>query len=336
MEEPEQISDDTLLDFLLERCDEAQAARVAAALGRDAVLAARLERLRQTLAPLDTWTTPPPPASMVDDILDAIAAQSATSAIGDQRAASALPPDVERGRGGRPILSLRELVALAACITIFVGIIVPSISSSRFKSRQQACAGNLASLFRGTSSYTQAYAGLMPSVARQPGQPWLKTAGKPARTNRSNMYLVLRGGYVKSPKLFVCQARKSAQEMSPEDVDRNTDFPERRNCSYDLQRIAGPVPMRLTILARRAVPLISDANPLFEDGRFNSDLDPKTTNSTSHAGYGQNVLHADGRVHWRTSPVLDAARDNMWLAGSNTDYDGTEVPASATDVFIVP
>ena len=336
MDRPTDISNDQLLDYVLERCQAADEQRIRAALRQDPALNARCDRLRRRLAPLDAWTAPPPREGLVDDILDVIAAQSAGRALERRQAASALPPGSNRDlAGSRPLVSLRELVALAACITFLVGIVVPGLSTARFNSRRTMCASNLAGLYQGMSSYAQSYAGLLPMVGREPGQPWLRKQDQAHRTNRSNAYLLLRHRFVARPEQFVCQARKGARPMSTDQIDRNTDFPSDRNCSYDLQNLSGPTPRHLLIAARIALPFMADANPLFEGGRFNGAADPQA-NTTSHQGLGQNVLHFDGRVAWYVTPLSESTRDNIWQAGDLREYNGTETPLSTTDAFLTP
>ena len=336
MHAPERISDETLLDYLLERCDQAEAARVAGAVEHDAVVAARLAALRRILEPLDTWTAPPPPARLVDDILDAIAAQSAGEAIKRERAASAVPSGSDRDYGGRPLLSLRELLALAACITILVGIIVPSASSAKFNARRQMCASNLGSLYQATTAYAQANAGFLPAVARAPDQAWLPKPGKTHQTNRRPVYLLLKGRYVSDPATFVCPARLGDSAVAEQDVSNNNDFPDKGNCGYDAQLLAGPTPRRLGVAARVSMAYLSDTNPLFDGGKFNPEVDPATANSTSHREFGQNVLRLDGRVSWCTSPEFEPTGDNIWQAGDAREYDGTERPVAITDAFLIP
>ena len=333
MDQPERITDDLLLDYLLERCTDTEAARIAETILRDSDLAARHRRLTDLLEPLGTWTTPEPPPTMASDILNAIGAP-ATLKI--EPAASTLPPGSEADFGRSPILSLRELVALAACITIFVSVFVPALSTARFNSRRQMCATNLASMFRGTTSYAAANAGMLPSVAPPAGGSWLTQPGQPRASNRRQVYLVLRLGYVEKPQQFVCPDRRSARPMDAARVAGCDDFPEAQNCSYDVQHMGGRGTRRLAVLARTSLPFISDANPLFDGWRFHADVDPETANTTAHRRAGQNVLAFDGTVAWLTSPTLGPGGDNIWQAGNIRRYQGHETPTSSTDAFLVP
>ncbi|MHC4065178.1 MAG: hypothetical protein ACYSUI_11875 [Planctomycetota bacterium] len=332
MDQPERINDETLLDFLLERCDEAEAARIAAVLQQDEEQATRFERLAGTLKPLESWTAPEPRAGMVDDILDAIAAQEPVKFV---PAASTLPSGSDRPSRGSPIISLRELVALAACITIFVGVFVPALNKARFNSRRHRCANNLGSLFRGTSSYATANAGLLPFAGQAPGRPWLGKEGRPRASNRRHLLPAARGRYFRL-RILICPAREGDTPMDPADLASCDDFPSGDNCSYDLQHMAGPTPRQLARVARLRLTFLSDANPLFDGARFHADVDPERANSTSHGGVGQNVVHFDGSTAWYDSPQRGPTGDNIWQAGARRHYEGTEEPASATDAFLIP
>ena len=81
---------------------------------------------------------------------------------------------------------------------------------------------------------------------------------------------------------------------------------------------------------------MSDANPLFRDGRFVETADPDTTNSLAHGGDGQNVMTLDGRVEFTTSPLYGDFRDNVWTIQGVRTYTGTEVPTRDDDAFLIP
>jgi hypothetical protein len=332
MDKRQDITEEQLLDYLLERCDQAQASRIAAALQEDTALEASYRRLTRTLEPLEAWNVPAPPQRLVEQILDGIAAQNPPRLV---PAASTIPPD-SGDAARRPLLSLRELVALAACITIFVGVFVPTMSTARFNSRQQMCASNMGSIFRGMNSYATANAGFLPSARRPAQARFLAQAGRRPTPDRDHLFQLVKLGNVAPGRLtvFVCPARKGDRPMAAEKVDTSDGFADPNNCSYDVQRTARPMP----VLARfvMPLPLLGDANPLFEEGRFNQDLDPATANSTSHRGAGQNLLLLDGRVIWQATPIFEPTGDNIWQVGRLRVYTGTEASTSATDTFLAP
>ncbi len=334
MDSAEHISDDRLLDYCLEQCDEAAQGRIADALTTDAALAARCDRLRAVLAPLDTWTTPPPPTTMVSDILDRIAAHQVSVT-----ASPAGPPVVraairdESGGGRAWIISLREVLALAACLAIFAGLFGPSIKVVRHSAQRQMCASNLGQLGTGLASYASAYGGYQPYAGPAQG-PFIDQPGRQRAPNTRHLYPLLKGGFIAGPGVLICAGRRSDVPMNEADVDRHSDFPDPRNRSFHLQYQVRPV--RIRVLANPFVmPYASDANPVFEGDAFHEQVDPVSANSTSHGGRGQNVLHLDGHTGWYSRPILGTDGDSIWQIGTLRRYTGTEAPP-ATDAFMAP
>jgi hypothetical protein len=336
MDSTPHITDDLLLDYLLEQCDEQEKARVASALEGDPQVAARFGRLQATLAPLETWTTPPPPTSMVSDILDNIAAHDARAVLrGEEPGPAFSPPAPAEVGGGRGwIISLREVLALAACIAIFVGLLGPSVSMVRQSARRQMCASNLGMTGRAVANYAADHGGQLPYTGPRHGV-WIRRQGQPLASNTRHMYPLLKARYLANPKVVICPGCPQDRPMSEEEIDRHSDFPDLRNRSYHLQHMDGSVRVRL-ITRPGTMPLLSDPNPVFAGESFNIDVDPETANSEAHRGRGQNVLHHDGHVGWYTTPVMASTGDNMWQIANLRYYYGVEAPTAATDVFMAP
>jgi hypothetical protein len=322
------INDELLLDYLWDRCEPQDARRVEAALAGDAGVVRRFQSLKSTLSPLDRWTTPEPSASMVSNILDAIAAERASRAL---KAASVLPSGADGDFHRPPILSLRELVALAACITIFVGVFVPSLKNARFNSRRQVCAANLASIFQGTASYAMANNDFLPYAGPAGGRAWLRQSNQQPLRNSRHFVPLVRNGHIKDLRIFICPARKGDKAATMQQLAGAEQFPDPRNISYHVQYLPGAAQ-----IVRIHFPYVGDANPIFEDGVFRAQVDPESANSTSHQGAGQNILTFDGQVQWLDSPVIEQTGDNLWLAGSTRTYTGREAPFAITDAFLVP
>lgn len=313
---------EVLLDYLLDKLDGPSRLDLERRLSEDPALAAQLTTLRAILEPLDTWTAPPPPARLVGDILDRIEAERLPRLL----PASTLPPSERRGLARRSIISLPELVALAACITFFIGVFVPGVSRTRYMANRTQCANNLASMFTGLQSYAQSYAGALPNVGVQRGENWLTR-----KPNRRNVYLILHLRYV-DPRTAVCPSQKGYKVMTVEQAVRLALLPDRQYISYDMQNAAGPTSCMSKPVC---VPVLADSNPLFEGGRFNAVENIREANSVAHRGLGQLVLCADGHLQWTTSPVMGTG-DNIWTAGEATVYEGDEVQTCATDAFLIP
>lgn len=315
--------DDLLLDYHLDLLDEATRQQIDERLKRDPELAARLDRLRGILKPLDTWAAPPAPSNLVSNILDRIEESRFPRLV----AASTLPPGERRGGRRRPVISLPELVALAACLTLFVGVFVPSVSQSRYRARKALCQNNLASLFGGMQSYAADHAGALPNVGFTRGADWLRDA-----PNHQNLTLLLRFHYVADPRTLICPSR-SDHEAAPATSNWRFAVLTRQNCSYDFQNMGGPTS---DLRSRLCIPIVADSNPLFEGGSFNATLDPRTANSVAHRRMGQNVLCLNGRVFFAREPVAGPFGDNFWTVEGIKRYTGTETQSASTDAFLVP
>ena len=306
-----------LFDYALDRLDETTRAEVDCRLASDPAWAAQLQRIRRMLDPLSTWTAPDPPARFVNGILDRIEAAGRFRVL----PASTLPPNERRMGGGRPIISLPELVALAACIMLFVGVFVPSMSHSRYMAQRSQCQANLASIFGGLSQYAGQFDGQFPSIGPRPGVNWLRE-----QPNTQNLQPMIQAGFV-TPNVLVCpsQGKPGARQ-------------DRRAgtlviCRYSVQHQGGS---GLRLGGRVCIPIVADENPLFVGRQFHKLPNPLEANSPAHRGTGQNVLLSNGRVVWIALPVYDPYRDNIYTAGEATVYEGTEAPVSATDAFLVP
>ncbi len=308
---------DLLFDYALDRLDDTARAEVDRQLARDPAWAAELRRIRHVLSPLSTWTAPAPPARLVGNILDRVEASGRLRVL----PASTLPPNERRRGGGRPIISLPELVALAACLMLFIGVFMPSMAHSRYMAQRSQCQTQLASLFGGLSQYAGQFDGRFPSVGAKPGANWLRE-----QPNAQNLQPMIQAGLVTSKVLLCPSQGKIDAQQSPRASTLVI-------CRYSVQH-PGSASLRLNDAVH--IPIVADENPLFVGRRFNRLPNPLEANSLAHRGTGQNVLLNDGRVVWIVPPVYDPYRDNIYTAGQATDYEGTEAPVCATDAFLVP
>lgn len=322
------ITDELLLDYLLERCDPQQSSEVAEALRSDAALSARFERLKNTLQPLDTWTTPPPPEALVSDILSAIASAGAPG-----RASTVTSIDSPGFTRSSRIISFREILAVAACIAIFCGILMPTMNTARHQSRMRMCANNLRSVGFGTLAYASASGGFAPYAGPSQGKPWLAKPGQPVARTARHLVLVFKGQYVGDPDAAMCPGRRDIE--SSDGITQVSVRAGGPRIGYHVRMFIRPI--RLEDIPRPAdMPLVSDMNPLFEGGVFNRIINPATANSLSHRGRGQNVLHLDASVRRYVSPIRRATDDNIWQIKGLQYYEGHEVPADSRDAFMTP
>ncbi|HEY3245553.1 MAG TPA: hypothetical protein VGM03_19595, partial [Phycisphaerae bacterium] len=222
-------------------------------------------------------------------------------------------------------------IAVAACITLLVGIAAPSVSGIRERARQEACRSNLASVYGGLQRYASANDGALPSVGVKPGEFWLNSpdANGHVQANSRHQFLLITLHYLTNPNVLQCPSDRRAQPWVNVDWRKLEGFPTAP--SYDSQNMAGPT---LPLTSDGKVALMADSNPLFMDGKFHEGIDPRAANSRTHHGKGQNVLQSDGAAGWSCEPNI--GRDNIWQSGDLIRYRGNEVQTSPTDSFLVP
>lgn len=324
--------DDWLLDEQFDQLSPEDRVRLKNAVERDGDLATRGRRLQEVLEPLDSWSTTPPPESLVGRILDRIAAHEAAAPVVPVPAPM---PGEERAFPFRPPASLKELLALAAVITLFFALFVPGMSSVRDRSRRIACATNLGQIGRALGGYATANDNALPFVQTTAGGSWLPAneAGLPYSPNSPSRFLLLRLGYVSRAQAYICPSHSDGLCLEVVNPQALNDFPDPRNCSYDSLNMAGATPAYSKLCN---LPYMSDANPLFAGGKFNR-IDPAVANSLNHRrGRGQNVLCLNGTVTWHKTPNCGRNQDNIWQAGSVTVYQGTEAQTRDDDTFLTP
>ena len=320
---------DTLLDWHLDQLDDEARLRMESELETNPVLRKKSDRLGQVLQPLDHWSLAPGSPNLTDKILARVDAERRNLTPG--------PPRVEDARGVRsfPFGISRNFIAAAACVALLVSIVIPSVSQFRSSANRALCGNNLATVFRGVSTYQASFGGSLPYAGFVSNASWLPGAA-PKRSFASNsrhLYLLVKDNLGPQPKHFVCPGCSSSKPMEDRDGKPRNDFRKACNISYASMNLAGSSP---NLRPAPDVAYLSDSNPLFVKGRFDASVDPDRTNSRAHRGAGQMVLFLDGNARWMTSPVNGADRDNFWLAGNIRNYTGVETPVGKHDAHLVP
>jgi len=349
-----------LIDYHLDQLAPAQREAVRQRLADDPATAEQYRRLHALFDHLDAAVEPQPPADLERRVLEfvtnATAAERAgrrTAELAEQAAddeprtlpmPSSLPLGTERGAAVRPILSLREVAALAAAITLIVSIFVPGYYQARRAKLRMICAKNLQSLGAAMVAYGSANDRQLPfagSVEQAGATNWWPASASPGQrvgSNSRHIYLLVRRGYAAKPKRFVCPARREAVIMQGDSLEDFEDFPEAANFSFASQCRTGEP---LSIDADPEMPLLADANPLFDRTAPPEKCSPTASSCNHGDDGGQNVLFAMGHFRWSETSRVGLGGDNIWTArgadGSElTSYTGTERPAGITDAFLIP
>jgi len=344
MDDSEPIIDQELLDYELGRLGDAQRAMVEQALEASLELRQQQVVLRETFAGLDAWTEPAAPEYLVGQVLAGVAsAEQRSMFAGDtilaDTPASALPPVTERGGSGSgPILTIRELVAIAACITIFVGVFVPAGIKAKNMAWRAQCQSNLEAVAAGLASYSEDFQRQMPFAGSLAGASWRRSQPGVTRTsNTQHPFLLVKFRYVRNPDVFVCPTREHARPMVADDYNQFDDVAEKANFAYAYQNMGGVE--RPKWGADPKMVMMADASPLTgTSGPHNLSGYPDTANSRNHDREdGQNVLRSSGFVGWETSPKVGVADDNIWTPAREVTPEqfGYAVPVHAADSFLV-
>ena len=329
MEPRNKNPEELLLDWHLDRLEEDDRSWIEAELHRSEELRQKSDRLGQILRPLDHWTIPEAPPNLADKVLQHVVGAASGGAV-------SMTPAVEQSsRGGLLRISLRELVAVAACLVLMMGVLFPSLSLIRSRSQRTMCASNLGAIYEGTRLYQSAFGGSLPFAGGPNRSSWLPTGPKdrPYSSNSRHVYLLVKLNYGLRPEQFVCPACKDAEPMKVADPAAFDDFARASHISYDSLNLAGETP---NLRPKPSLAYLSDPNPLFISGSFNQSLDPDAANSPAHNHGGQNVGTLDGSVIWSTSPVCGPSRDNLWTVQGIHRYTGIEIQTSEDDAFLIP
>lgn len=235
--------------------------------------------------------------------------------------------------------SMRDILAAAAAIVFMVGVGIPGILSVRERNMRIDCSRNLQLLGQGVQQYASVFNSSLPFAGWNPSWSWRRSDDPrvPTQPNRRHMYQLLAGRAISDPRLFICPARDHVP-MRRDEIARRSDFAESKNVSYAYFNMAGRRP---TLMDDPNLPILSDDNPLFDDGLPLYDLrrytlaDAAQANSRAHRGVGQNVLSLDGHVRFMTSPNVGLGGDNIWTLSNVVSYTGHEGPQSATDAQLL-
>jgi hypothetical protein len=239
--------------------------------------------------------------------------------------------------------NIGRVVLAAAAIYLIVIIYIPPIKQARY---QAACLAQLQSLGRGLVNYQNDNNGQLPTVASAEGSPWWKVGYKSDTnencSNTRHMWLLVRGGYVDDPKIFICPGSKYGKQINVQaiKVSRYYDFPSRSNITYSF-RIRCNKSADAMKDGRQVV--ASDLNPLFEKlpGEFDQlrlevNQELAKLNSINHQRRGQCVLFCDGSVKFIKGRFVSENQDDIFTLQNINLYQGNEVPSCETDAFVAP
>jgi hypothetical protein len=337
-----------LFDYSLGLASEHEAAEAEKLLSWNEEAVELHRTFQETLAPLDTMEWDPCPDELTERLFQRLR-EAARQGAESKRLEELLAAE----RSGPRTIKIplwrnwSEVIAAAAAVVLFVGVLFPSVGFMRQRYAQTQCGAQLGSIYEGFRNYVSDHDGLLPAVALTPGAPWYKV-GYQGRENFSNTrgpWLLVKNGYVQ-PDQFLCSGRYEPYEVSYEGfkVQNLNDFPSRIYIHYSV-RIACPTSSDRDLMQKGV--LMADRNPLSEE--LPSDLSEPCrlqlgeklvrANSANHRGRGQNVLLYDGSVEFRKERHTSISEDDIYILRDmccGTEVTGCELPSSSADFFLAP
>lgn len=328
MSDSSQHHDESLLiDLLLGQMAPREAETLRARLKREPQLHAAHENLRRTLAAVDLAVECEPPADLVSATMARVRAAKTTDALLARE---------EFGRRDviRPTFSLRELLAVAACVLIVTGAFGVFVKQSQRQRELDVCKARMGKIGASMLTYAGSNQERLPAVGVQ-DRRWLPSSSQPAVSNSMALFRLAKDGY-ESPVTFQCPSVGHGSFVVKKDM---TDFPAARYVSYSYQHSLGAQGLwindpKLNGRGKQMV-VLADANPVFRGGRFERER-ARTAISDNHNREGMNVLYLSGGVEFKDHAFVGVEDDNIYLAKGVDDYLGEEVPSGPTDTFLLP
>ncbi|MFH1418672.1 MAG: hypothetical protein ABII12_10365 [Planctomycetota bacterium] len=326
-----------LLGYHLGLADEDTRARVEAAFPDKGELAAACAAAKRILSPLDSDTVPEPRVDLVRGVLARIEEKKQTLPFKRPEPAVA-PSDLRRSGSGRPLMTMRDLVGLAAAIALFVGVFVPGYHTAQSASRQATCASNLRTTGNGFASYAETFDGQWPYAGPMPaGSSWLRSEDGDVAywDNSRQVYRLVRGRWV-PPSVFICPSRPDDHPLAVQSVDDLDGFPDPRNNSYATNLLTGPAQWQA---CEEDMPVAADMTPMAEQDRAARRIQARElpANSRSHGTPGgQNVLRANIAVRFYRNPNVGVENDDIYRLIGVQEYTGLERPTLRSDAFLIP
>jgi len=343
MADEQDFSDSTLLDWHLGYLEGDEADRLQAALRSSPELAARSRALHDLLALLDESPAPKPPANLSDKVLAFIDDQN--KVIPFDSADSGSPVRTGHEVAGNWFSgSWRDLLAVAACIALFVAVAVPGYYKAQGASRRYVCFDNLKTLSTAGIQYSQANGGYLPYANYVPGAAWSPAAaseGVPVASNSRHVLRLAKGNYLPAMRVFLCPGHRDGRPMAIETARQRDDFADPTNVSYSFWFMNLPEGLRLeqTRKGPRGMVLAADHSPLRPAPSSGAGplADPGGNSPFHEAGAGQNAVYADGSGGWFKNRRIGVDSDDIYGIGNSQGvYRGTEMPVSDTDSFLPP
>jgi type II secretory pathway pseudopilin PulG len=250
-----------------------------------------------------------------------------------------------------------DLLAVLVVIGILIAITVPMMLSARLQSSRARCIDNLREISNALNIYAENNMGRLPSTRPSHGPvvtPDVSNSGYAAANPFSDdgpaynnvpaaLFLLVRAELLKASDLVCPGTNTRADAFDGKSPTQRSNFTDvNLNLSYALQNpYANDQAIAEGFQWRRSLPanfvLVADRGP---SGAIMRELTPgsppdrlRLANSPNHNRQGQNVLYADGRVEFLSTPFAGIDGDQIYLNKAGNQLDS---PLDATDSVLLP
>ena len=332
-----------ILDYCLGQTDENETAQAEKLISENPEAREIYLKIKLALSPLETITEHTCPDALVDKTVNRLNILARAS---QQRLESLIAAEQTKTIPLKNYFwrNAMQAIAAAAAIVFITASLIAPLSLARQIYWKQLCQMQLKKIWQGLDSYSKDNNGQIPEVASAAGQPWWKVGyqGQENHSNTRNVWLLTKGGYVNATN-FICPAKSQGKvtQFDPAKAKQYNDFPARRYITYSY-RIKTASQHSGDFTCQQV--LISDLNPLFEKlpSNYSQTFVIKlnnvlaNANSSNHNNCGQNILFGDGSVSFHTTRLVGLQQDDLFTVHNKDIYNGTETPASDTDLFVAP
>lgn len=249
-----------------------------------------------------------------------------------------------------------ELLVVLGIGVILVSILWPYVASVREGNRRLRCQDNLRNLQEGLTAYARDNNNNFPRVrydsennpngyvaftGADSDDPFAEDSSVRPNDVTASLWLLIRGGYVTEPRLFVCPSSGDMPDPMVDNAFQATRPTRRGNFrkpTYLSYSYASPFSQALDYRLNDTQPaefaVLADKNPgvpFVTSVSFDAPvLEQAKANSRNHNGAGQNVLYADGHVAFKRVVYCGYGQDNIYTALSPTPLTGGRPSATGT------
>jgi type II secretory pathway pseudopilin PulG len=253
--------------------------------------------------------------------------------------------------------ALPDLLVVVGVIALLFAITIPMLLSARTRSARVKCANNMREIASAMSQYAHDNQRKLPSTRPTSGpsvMPDVSNSGKDSpdpfglagpkpNSVPAVLFLLLRTQELPAWRMICPGTQDTADTFEGHTPRQRSNFTDiQHNLSYAVQNpyaddAAKKAGFKWTLDLPPDFVILADKGPGGLDvGRLsrNSPMDVlRLANSPNHEKQGQNVLYADGRVEFLTTPLAGVDGDNIYVTQAGSRLAS---PRSSTDTILLP